>query len=82
MKRPLKRLEIAIILGLLVVLLPVLYYLALGPILFLANTNRISHTTAEIIYQPANWAVDHGWLPSWTSVPLTPYYQWWSNLAL
>lgn len=82
MNRPLKRLEIAAILGLLVVFLPALYILALGPILFLANTGWISHATAEIIYQPANWAVDNGWLPGWTSILLKPYYQWWSNLSL
>ncbi len=82
MNRPLRRLEIVAILGLLVVLLPALYLLALGPILFLANTGWISHATAEIIYQPANQAIEHGWVPGWISIPLTPYYEGWNDLVL
>ena len=68
--------SVGMVLGLLV-LLPLLYLLAGGPVVFMCSRGWISAKTSNVLCAPINWAEERG-LYSATGLkrPMSVYYSW------
>lgn len=62
--------------GITLVLLPILYVLSIGPVVFILLKMKTTMGPLEIFYAPVIWLHDHTFLTE----PLENYVRWWGGL--
>lgn len=71
---------VAIVLVAVLILLPILYVLSVGPVAWLDSNDSLNepmHSVAVIVYFPLSWAVNNG-VPI-VGPALAAYVEWWES---
>jgi hypothetical protein len=62
----------SLLISVVLLMLPLLYFLSSGPAIYLMNRGYMSHDTFILIYRPIGWATKISWLDT--------VIQWYSHL--